>query len=109
MESDDPPLAQFSFEARVLHWRGPSPYFFAPIPPAHVEALRQAARVVTYGWGMIPVEVTMAGVAFRTALFPKDATYLLPLKDVVRRKTNVTAGDMVAIEMTVRPPRRPWR
>jgi hypothetical protein len=109
MDRDDTPLAQYSFDARVIHWRGPSPYFFVPIPPSHVESLRQAARVVTYGWGMIPAEARIAGVDFRTSLFPKDDTYLLPLKDVVRRRTNVTAGDLVAIEMTIRPPRRPWR
>jgi hypothetical protein len=40
-------------------------------------------------------------VAFTTSLFPKDGGYLLPLKDAVRRKSGVTAGDAVAIEMTL--------
>jgi ribosomal protein L25 (general stress protein Ctc) len=99
-------LDRFNFEAEVIYWRGPSPFFYAPIPPQHVERLRRAARAVTYGWGMVPVEVTIAGVAFSTALFPKDDTYLLPLKVAVRRKTNITAGDVVSVEMTVQPARR---
>ncbi len=45
-------------------------------------------------------------MAFTTSLFPKDETYLLPLKDEVRRKAEVTAGDVIAVEMTVRGPRR---
>ena len=92
---------QFRFEATVIDWRGPSPFFFAPIPPDLAEELRQVARVVTYGWGMIPVEATIGGVAFTTSLFPKDDTYLLPLKDAVRRRTGVTAGDRIAVEMTI--------
>lgn len=91
----------FRFEATVIDWRGPSPFFFAPIPQELVDELRQVARVVTYGWGMIPVEATIGGVAFKTSLFPKDDTYLLPIKVAVRRRTGVTAGDRIAVEMTV--------
>ncbi len=50
---------------------------------------------------MIPVEARIGDVAFRTSLFPRRDGYLLPLKDVVRRQTNVTAGDRVVVEMTV--------
>ncbi len=92
----------FRFEATVIHWRGPSPFFFAPIPEAHADAIRQAARRVSYGWGMIPVEASIGGGGvFRTSLFPKEGGYLLPLKDKVRREANVTAGDSVVVEMTV--------
>ena len=97
---------QFRFEADVIHWRGPSPYFFVAVPPQPAADLRGIARAVTYGWGMVPVEARIGEVVFTTALFPKDETYLLPLKDVVRRKANVTAGDRVTVEMTVQPAAR---
>jgi hypothetical protein len=90
---NDEPLARFSFETRVIYWRGPSPFFYAPIPELHVDELRQLARIVTYGWGMVPVDVQIGDVAFTTSLFPKDGGYLLPLKADVRRRTNVTADD----------------
>jgi hypothetical protein len=51
---------------------------------------------------MIPVEASLGGVGFTTSLFPKDGGYLLPVKTAVRRKTDITAGDRVAVEMTVR-------
>lgn len=92
-----------SFEAEVIYWRGPSPFFYAPAPPHIADEIRRAAKFVTYGWGMIPVVARIGGVAFETSLFPKDATYLLPLKAAVRRKTEVTAGDTVSIEMTIQP------
>ena len=108
MSEDSEPLAEFGFETRVIHWRGPSPFFFAPIPPQQAEEIRRLAKVVTYGWGMVPVEARIGAVAFKTALFPKDETYLLPLKDDVRRRSNTTAGDLIAIEMIIQPPER-WR
>jgi Domain of unknown function (DUF1905) len=95
-------MLQFKFDAEVIHWRGPSPYFFAPIPMQHSAQISQVSKLVTYGWGMIPVEAAIGAVVFRTSLFPKDQNYLLPLKDVVRRKANITAGDSISVDMKVR-------
>ena len=99
-------VAQLGFEAEVIYWRGPSPFFFAPVPPDAVAQIRQVSRLVTYGWGMIPVEVTIDGVTFTTSLFPKDDGYLLPIKTVVRRKRDITAGDRISVDMTVQAVRR---
>jgi hypothetical protein len=60
---------------------------------------------VSYGWGVIPVEAVVGSVRFTTSLFPRDGTYLLPLKDAVRRPKGITAGDVIHIEMTVQPRR----
>jgi hypothetical protein len=96
-------MVRFEFEAEVIYWRGPSPFFFAPLPKHDAEEIRRISREVTYGWGVIPVEAVIGGVAFRTSLFPKEDTYLLPLKVDVRRKIDVTAGDTISVEMIVRP------
>jgi hypothetical protein len=104
--SDEPPLAEFAFEAEVFHWRGPSPYFFIALPAAEAEEVRRLSRLVTYGWGMIPVAAEARGVSFTTSLFRKDETYYLPLKDAVRHKADITAGDRIALTVTVQPPKR---
>ena len=96
-------MPQFTFRSTVIHWRGPSPYFFAPIPAEHVGAIRKASKLVSYGWGVIPVEASVGGTSFTTSLFPKDEGYLLPLKDKVRRAGDITAGDEIAVEMSLRP------
>jgi len=106
MSADSEALVQLRFETRVVYWRGPSPFFFAPTPPELVEDLKQVARVVTYGWGMIPVEADIGGVVFTTSLYPKDGGYLLPLKTDVRRKANITTDDVIVVEMTIQPPER---
>lgn len=96
-------MTRFRFAAEVFYWRGPSPFFFAPLPAAEAAEIRGLSRLVTYGWGMIPVEARIADVGFATSLFPKDNSYLLPLKAAVRRATGVTAGDRVEVELTVQP------
>lgn len=93
----------FSFTTTIIYWRGPAPFFFAPLPPAEAERIREMAKFVTYGWGMIPVEATINGVMFSTAMFRKNDTYYLPLKGVVRRAAGVTADDVVEVEMRVVP------
>jgi hypothetical protein len=92
-----------TFEAEVIHWRGPAPYFFAPVPDEHAAGIRALAKVASYGWGVVPVEAAVEGVPFTTSLFPKNESYLLPLKDDVRRKAGITAGDLVNVAMSVRP------
>ncbi|MBL8556656.1 MAG: DUF1905 domain-containing protein [Phenylobacterium sp.] len=99
--TDDPEPVRFVFETAVIHWRGPSPYFYAPVPRDLAGEVRAAAKAVSYGWGVVPVAAEVGGVSFTTSLFPKDGTYLVPLNDVVRRQANVTAGDVVTVAMTL--------
>ena len=106
MDGDGEPLARFSFETRIIEWRGPSPFFYAPIPARYTDEFRQLAKIVSDGWGVAPVVGRIGEVGFKTSLFPKDGGYLLPLKDVVRRQANVTAGDLIEVELTFQPPER---
>jgi len=94
-------MVEFRFESTVIYWRGPAPFFYAPIPANELERLRPAARAVTYGWGVVPVEATIGGVVFTTSLFPKDGGFLLPIKAAVRRQAEITAGDTIAVEMRI--------
>lgn len=95
-------MLRFRFEAEIIHWRGPAPYYFAPVPQPISDEIAAVARRVSYGWGVIPVEARIGDVVFTTSLFPKDGAYLLPLKDAARKKIDMSAGDLLSIEMTVR-------
>jgi hypothetical protein len=99
-------MKAIQFEAEVIHWRGPAPFFFAPLPKYEADEIARLSKLLTYGWGMIPVDVKISGPEFYTALFAKDGTYFLPLKDAVRKKTGITAGDIISVSMTLRPPKR---
>ena len=93
---------QLVFVGRVIEWRGPSPYYFVPVPDEESAEIHEVAAMATYGWGVIPVEARIGDVAFETSLFPKDGGYLLPLKDAVRRPLGLSDGDPVSVVMTVR-------
>jgi uncharacterized protein DUF1905 len=92
----------FLFAGQVIEWRGPSPYYFVPVPAEESADIREVAAMATYGWGVIPVEARIGGILFTTSLFPRDDGYLLPLKNAVRTPQGLAAGDDVTVEMTVR-------
>jgi hypothetical protein len=77
-------MADFTFDAEVIHWRGPAPFYFAAIPAEIGAQIAAKARELSYGWGVIPVQADISGVSFTTSLFPRDGSYLLPLKVKVR-------------------------
>jgi hypothetical protein len=93
-------LADITFDATVIEWRGPAPFYFAAVPDKHVGEIRYAAQMASYGWGVVPVEASANGVTFRTSLFPRDGGYLVPLKDKVRREAGVVLGDVVRVRVT---------
>lgn len=89
------------FSGEVWFWRGPSPFHFVTVPDDECAALRDAAALVTYGWGMIPVAVRVGGTGWTTSLFPKDGRYIVPLKDRVRKAEAIDVGDTVTVRLTV--------
>ncbi|HEX7784363.1 MAG TPA: DUF1905 domain-containing protein [Sphingobium sp.] len=101
MLTDDEPLTDIAFTASIMHWRGPSPFYFAVVPDEHVGEVRYAARQASYGWGVVPVEAVINGIPFRTSLFPKDGGYLLPLKVDVRKRADIDINAPVDVEMRI--------
>ena len=90
------------FTGHVIERRGPSPFYFATVPEEQSADIREVAVMATYGWGVIPVEARIGEMTFTTSLFPKNGGYLLPLRKAVRKPQGLSAGDDVAVEMTVR-------
>jgi hypothetical protein len=92
----------FEFEGTIIYWRGPAPFFFAPVPDDDSQFIKSLSNQLTYGWGVIPVDVIIGSTSFYTALIPKDGRYLVPLKDKVRQAEQLDAGDVVQVRFTVR-------
>lgn len=85
------------FSGEVWHWRGPSPFHFVTVPPEESAEIADEASALSYGWGMIPVTVTIGSTTWTTSLFPKDGGYIVPLKDAVRRAEGIEVGDVVRL------------
>lgn len=87
------------FRGEIFHWRGPSPFHFVAVPDDPSAAIEAVASMVTYGWGVIPVEVRIGTTDFTTSLFPKDGGYLVPIKQAVRTAEHLSLGDQVTIHL----------
>ena len=94
-------MVEFEFSGEVWHWRGPSPFHFVTVPAEESAAIRAVAASVTYGWGVIPVTVTLGITEWTTSLFPKEGAYLVPLKAMVRTAEKIELGDVVTLRLKV--------
>ena len=56
---------------------------------------------MTYGWGMVPVEVEIGATTWTTSLWPKDGGYVVPLKDLVRKAEGIEVADTITVRLAV--------
>lgn len=89
------------FSGEVWFWKGPAPFHFVTVPEDESAELLAASALVTYGWGMIPVEACIGETRWTTSLWPKNGGYVVPLKDLVRTAEQIGVGDDVTVRLSV--------
>ena len=89
------------FKGAMIEWRGPSPFFFVPVPEVQSKKIKAMAAQLTYGWGVIPVLGKIGKTDFSTALIPKDGVYYLPIKNAVRFAEKLEVGSEVTVSITL--------
>jgi hypothetical protein len=89
------------FEGEAIEWRGPAPFVFVATPPEIAADIKSISSMVTYGWGCIPVKARIGKTNYTTSLFPKNGTYLVPIKVVVQQAENINVGNLVSIELVL--------
>lgn len=90
------------FNGKIWYWRGPAPWYFVTVPAEQSRDLKAILGLVTYGWGMIPVDVRIGKTGWKTSMFPKDGSYIVPVKASVRKAENLEEGDTVTVQLEVR-------
>lgn len=85
----------------LWHWRGPAPWYFVTVPPAECGAIKALSASVTYGWGMIPATVRIGKTVWKTALWPKEDRYIVPIKAGVRKAEKLAEGDEVTVYLDI--------
>ena len=90
------------FNGKIWTWRGPAPWYFVTVPAGLSRDLQDIMGFVTYGWGMIPVNVRIGKTEWKTSLFPKDGRYIVPIKASVREAEHLEEGDKVTVALEVR-------
>ncbi len=92
---------QLEFTGEIWFWRGPAPWYFITVPDAECGAIEAAARIVSYGWGMIPVTAWIGDSEWTTSLWPKDGRYIVPIKANVRKAEGIDEGDVATVRLFI--------
>ena len=90
---------RFEFECEVIEWRGPAPHHFVLTSSELAAEIGKVAGHLSYGWGCIPVDVTIGKTTFYTALIPRDGVYFVPLKAAVRKAESIELGHTVSLAL----------
>ena len=93
---------EIEFNGTIIFWKGPAPFFFVAVPAKESQDIKAISSLVTYGWGVIPVQVRIGKTEFTTSLFPKDGLYLVPIKANVRKAENLDKDDKVTVRLIIR-------
>ena len=89
------------FSGEIWFWKGPSPWHFVTVPAPESDAIADAAPLVTYGWGCIPVQARIGRTRWTTSLIPKDGGYLVPIKTAVRKAERLDLGETVTVQLVL--------
>ncbi|HVU29956.1 MAG TPA: DUF1905 domain-containing protein [Sphingomicrobium sp.] len=74
---------------------------FMSVPRELSDEIRAHSLMVRRGFGSVKVEATIDDVTWNTSVFPSKSSggYFLPVKIDVCRRTGITAGDEVTVEL----------
>lgn len=89
------------FSGEIWFWRGPAPWYFITVPEEQCGALGAISPIVSYGWGMIPVTARIGETEWPTALFPKEGSYIVPVRASVRAAERLSEADFVSVSLDV--------
>lgn len=84
-------------------WSGENgSWHFVTVPEELSGEIRAHAIAALRGFGSVKVEARIDDVRWRTSVFPaRSGGYFLPVKAEVRRKTGISAGDEVTVELAL--------
>ena len=92
---------ELTFTGPVIEWRGPAPYLFVGVPEDEAALIESVSAGITYGWGMIPANVTIGETTWYTALWPREGAYVVPLKVRIRRAEGIDLDDVVTVRLSL--------
>jgi hypothetical protein len=92
---------KIEFDGNIWYWHGPAPWYFVTVPAQQCRDLKAIVGSVTYGWGMIPVHVRIGKSEWTTSMFPKDGSYIVPIKASIRKVEQLEEGDHVTVRLEV--------
>ena len=95
-------LAKFQFKAKIWLYDGHAAWHFLTVDSKTSKAIKSTQNGPRRGWGSIRVTAEIGKTTWETSIFPdKKEVYLLPIKSVVRKKENISAGDTITCTLII--------
>lgn len=97
----------FEFTGKCWLWQAEKgAWHFVNLPEDKAEEIKffnENLHGKTRGWGAVRVQVTIGKTTWETSIFPhsKSKTYILPIKAEVRKRENISVGDMVRVTLKI--------
>lgn len=92
---------EFKTSGELFEWRGPAPFYFVKVDSKTSALIKQRAKALSYGWGVLHVNGEISGIRFETALIPKKEHYFFPIKDSLRQPLDLQLDDKVEIRFNL--------
>ncbi len=94
---------ELTFEAELWRYTGEAGWCFVTVPVELAEEIREVADDARRGFGSVRVWVTVGSTSWATSVFPDSSSgsYVLPMKQAVRRAESLEVGDAVAVRLTL--------
>jgi hypothetical protein len=94
---------EVAFDAPVVLSDSMGSWHFAVVPADLSDEIKARIDHARPGFGSIRVDVTIGDTSWQTSIFPdsKSGSYLLPVKAPVRKAEQISAGDVVTVELVV--------
>ena len=94
------------FEAELWVWeaRRDDSWTFVSLPVEASDEIRDRTGPQRRGFGSVRVAVRVGASIWRTSIFPdskKTGTYVLPIKQAVRKANSLAPGDRVKVSVEV--------
>ncbi|MPV35691.1 DUF1905 domain-containing protein [Georgenia subflava] len=93
----------YEFDAPLWVWdaRQADTWTFVSLPEEVADEIDELMARFARGFGSVRVEVTVGGTTWRTSIFPskQERTYMLPVKQAVRRAERLEPGDVVHVRL----------
>ena len=90
----------FQFEAELWEYQGNASWHFVTLPHEISDEIDERFPRKA-GFGSVRVEVTVGSSTWKTSVFPdkQAASFVLPIKKLIRVKESLEDGDLVQIQL----------